>query len=230
MLISHEHRFIYIKTRKTAGTSLEIGLSPHLGERDVITRLNDEEEAMRSEIGGRHAQNRVVPRSSWRGRDWAKAALGRPPVWWQHTPAYVVRRYLPAQQWDDYFSFTIDRNPWDLVVSAHHWWQKRTGRQVTFREFVFSDACAKYSNWDMYAIDGTPVVDRVYRFGELAEVLAELGQRMGLDHPPSLPRAKGGLRTGTPPYREVYDDETRDRVAEVFRREIDTFGWAFGED
>ncbi|TAE88318.1 MAG: hypothetical protein EAZ65_02830 [Verrucomicrobia bacterium] len=37
MVISHKHRFIFIKTAKTAGTSIEAFLSPHCGPDDVFT-------------------------------------------------------------------------------------------------------------------------------------------------------------------------------------------------
>ena len=37
MIISHEHKFIFLKTRKTAGTSIELALSDLCGARDIIT-------------------------------------------------------------------------------------------------------------------------------------------------------------------------------------------------
>jgi hypothetical protein len=39
MIISHEHKFILLKTRKTAGTSIEIALSRFCGDDDVITPI-----------------------------------------------------------------------------------------------------------------------------------------------------------------------------------------------
>ena len=37
MIISHRHRFIFIKTQKTAGTSIEVFLSGLCGPEDVVT-------------------------------------------------------------------------------------------------------------------------------------------------------------------------------------------------
>ena len=40
MIISHKYKFIFIKTRKTAGSSIEYNLSNYLGDDDVITPLD----------------------------------------------------------------------------------------------------------------------------------------------------------------------------------------------
>jgi predicted chitinase len=36
MIISHKYKFIFIKTRKTAGTTIEYNLSKYLGNDDII--------------------------------------------------------------------------------------------------------------------------------------------------------------------------------------------------
>jgi len=40
MIISHKYKFIFIKTRKTAGSTIEYNLSSFLGPNDVITPLD----------------------------------------------------------------------------------------------------------------------------------------------------------------------------------------------
>jgi hypothetical protein len=39
VIVSHEHRFIFLKSQKTGGTSLELALSRVCGPEDVITQL-----------------------------------------------------------------------------------------------------------------------------------------------------------------------------------------------
>ena len=55
MIVSHEHKFIFLKTKKTAGTSIELALSQLCGPDDIITPLTQIDEALRA--GGRGAQN-----------------------------------------------------------------------------------------------------------------------------------------------------------------------------
>src|SRR5262245_14307166 len=44
MIISHEHQFIFLKTRKTAGTSVELALRQLCGPDDIIAPIGDAEE------------------------------------------------------------------------------------------------------------------------------------------------------------------------------------------
>ena len=57
MIISHDYKFIFLKNRKTAGTSIEIALSKFCGPNDVITPISPEDEATRKELGYRGPQN-----------------------------------------------------------------------------------------------------------------------------------------------------------------------------
>jgi len=41
MIISHTHKFIFIKSEKTAGTSIEAALSRYCSGDDVVTPIND---------------------------------------------------------------------------------------------------------------------------------------------------------------------------------------------
>ena len=44
MIISHEHKFIFLKTKKTAGTAIEAALSELCGPSCVITPYREESE------------------------------------------------------------------------------------------------------------------------------------------------------------------------------------------
>ena len=77
MIISHKHKFIFIKTHKTAGTSLEIALSKYCGEEDVITPISDKDEQIRRNLGYRVAQNYIISFGNYTFFDWLKYIVTR---------------------------------------------------------------------------------------------------------------------------------------------------------
>jgi len=60
MIISHKYQFIFLKTAKTAGTSIEIALSRFCGQDDIITPVSVEDELKRQAAGGVAPQNYLV--------------------------------------------------------------------------------------------------------------------------------------------------------------------------
>lgn len=58
MIISHEHRFIFLRTAKTASTSIETALSRICGDRDILTPDSPEDDRRKLEMGG------VFPRTT----------------------------------------------------------------------------------------------------------------------------------------------------------------------
>src|SRR5688500_5370474 len=98
MIISHESSFIFLKTRKTAGTSLDVALSRFCGPMDVITPLNPDGAEMRGNLGYLGPQNYQVPLSQWRPKDVGKLLIKKKrTIYSQHMPAKDLRKRLPPK-------------------------------------------------------------------------------------------------------------------------------------
>lgn len=121
-MIFHKHKFIYIKTEKTAGTRLKVALSKFCGKDDIITPISSKDEKIRSDFGFLGAQNYVIPFSTYSAADFVRALIRKKRLRFEnHCPAAFVKKYIGKEIWDSYFKFSVERNPWDKVISFYYW-------------------------------------------------------------------------------------------------------------
>jgi Sulfotransferase family len=225
VIVSHTHKYIFIKSLKTAGTSIEAALSQHCGENDMVTPLGD----------------------YWFNRDergkWIHSSMNA-EGFSQHDPAAEVRRKVPPEVWNRYFKFSIARNPWDRVVSLYSWEARnrpalKPARRLyhrlgvpfnefretkkLFREFVAGDWT---TNDRFYLIDGELCVDFVIRYEHLVRDFDEVRRRVGLPAM-TLPHLKTGLRAGEHGYTDYYDEMGKAIVAQRHEKDISLFGYVF---
>ena len=231
MILSHRHRFIFIKTTKTASTSVEIALSRLCGPEDIITPLAPRDEALRQQWRGRSPQHHLKPLRAYRFRDWWRLVRRgqRANLFYNHIPARKIRDLVGPEIWDGYYKFCFERNPWDRVISYYYWRRQRRGLTLSLQDFIRSDQLlrVKETGWGLYTIDGQVAVDRLCRYETLAEDLTQVLAGLGLEAPLSLPRAKADLRDDRRPYQTVLGPAERDRIAEVFADEIELLGYRF---
>ena len=247
MIISHRHKFIYLKARKVAGTSVEVALAQHCGEGDIVTPVGafnpnwDEEEY-------------AHPGKKSRGYS-------------RHLPLIPVRRRLGRKLWDAYFKFAVTRNPWDLVVSQYHWatrgdyadaYKGRVRRSLkrfwayppkvrkNFRtlgtslartflkmdvvkfDFLVRHMLRYYPLNDRFYFDrsGSVGLDFLIRYENLQDDYTSVCARIGI--PPSkLPSLKTSTRSERRHYSTHYDDRTQELVRKAYHRHIDQFGYRF---
>lgn len=220
MLISHTYKLIFIKTKKTAGSSVESLLVDNFFDEEIDMCTG-------SIIDGTPRVN-MPPKS--------------PAEPDGHKPWHLVKNYVTKDQWNEYTKFTIERNPWDKLVSDFFWQKNLHDDKIEWDdddvynfEWYVDNFCNKLvvapSDWNLYADKSGPVVDNVIQYGNLKQELAELLTSNGVPITEDIiesTRKKSGLRKVH--YTEMYQNEEYiDKVAKMFSKEIEYFGYKFGE-
>jgi hypothetical protein len=229
MIVCHEHRFIFVKTRKTAGTSTELALSRlATGEADVVTPVSPGDEELRP--AGSPPRNHLapIPLGRWSRRPALRQLVrGRRPredLFWKHMSAEEIRARLP-EEWATYFTFAFVRNPWDYTVSRLFWERHRHDDPG----LTVDDVLARWDpsqNWRQITIDGHVALDFVGRYENLPSDLDAALRRVGVDLQEPLPRAKAGTgRRGH--YRELLEPRHVEEIRRRCAAEIEHFGYEF---
>jgi len=232
MIISHAHKFIFIKTKKTAGTAIEAALSELCGPDDVITPYRAESEEDRK---GRPPQNFRIEHKLKPQRPLWRKLLGRPERYYhrsvgyyEHMPAWRVRTYVGEEIWESYFKFAFDRNPWDRQVSWYFYKTKSKRWRPNFERFMGNKRRAYVDNYQLYTIDGAPALDLIGRYESLDDDLNKALQLAGISRKIEVPRTNVGRdRDSARDYHAMYNDETRALVAKWYQPEIKLLGYGF---
>lgn len=228
VIISHRHRFIFVKTRKVAGSSIELYLRQFCGPEDVITPLMEEAElAGRTDLAGPSPTGKRLARP-WHmtPRRWKK--LIRERKWpvirtiWSHQPARRIREYVGEDVWNSYFRFSVTRNPWDRAVSSHYWLKSMKMRRYPSIDETIENLD---KDWENMSIDDRLAVDYVIRYENLLEDFQVVCDRIGIPRPTELPRLKSDTRPANTAPTLVLTEEQIRRIGQVCRREIETFGY-----
>lgn len=111
MIVSHKHKFIFVKTHKTSTQTFFNVIKSHLGENDVL--VGDEKVPHPDDNSILYDTSLNVDKrfdTGLSGED-ARRVMGN------HIPWFTIKRIVGDDIWDSYTKFTIERDPHDRLVS-----------------------------------------------------------------------------------------------------------------
>lgn len=173
MLVSHKHRFIFIKTRKTAGTSVEVELAKIMVPTDLVTPVIPAVEGH-------------VPRNH--------------DGFWNHMPARKARRAIGRDIFDSYLKFAIEREPVDKCISFYSMVRNSPShkRQIGSWDDFVRKGPHPVDTSIYTSVFGKLMVDRILRYENLEADLTSLMGELGVEFRGIKSKAKGGWREEQP--------------------------------
>jgi hypothetical protein len=229
MILSHKYKFIFIKTAKTAGTSIEVFLSKHCGPQDIVTPIAPP-------VQGHQPRNyegfiNPIPEILERPDklfSTVRRTMTSCTKFYNHMPAREVKNRVPANVWNGYFKFCVERNPWDKVLSHYHMHAARAGGALSLDEYLgrgrFPINYFRYTDRSGEKF----FVDRIIHYENLLAELGEVFAQLTIPFDGTLgAAAKSEYRIDRRPYQQVFNDEQRRIVEKAFSKEIELHGYRF---
>ena len=149
--------------------------------------------------------------------------------WLQHTTLKEMQINFKINT-KDFFTFTCVRNPWSRSVSSFFYEHRFNSKLTCFKNFIKKPTYANnqhaLSQYE-YIIDhkNCPSVDFIMKLETLQEDFNTVCDKIGIPRQQPPHRNK----TNHKHYTEYYDDETREIVAKKYAKDIEYFGYQFGE-
>jgi len=222
MLVSHVNRFIYTKTIKTAGTSVESYFEPYCVKQEEWTISHSRGEYV-SEFG-------IVG-----------ARVGSPIelqtcIWWNHMPAKTIRALLGEHVWNQYFKFCVVRNPFEQLVSAMHFFLPLTNPGVMERIKTSEDLKSLFEKWlksiplpidrNKYMVDDKYCMDFVIRFESLTEGIEEVCKKLNIEFQHQrVPYLKQSKRPKID-LKDYFTKASIDMVTRAYEYELEKFNYS----
>ena len=171
------------------------------------------------------------------GQDW-----GRVEKKTKHLIASTAKK-IYAQYWNEYFKFSFVRNPWDRMVSMARY-PKYSGvrlkeNSINFNRYLKNfpslevDPRSESKNDNFKPSKGSVYLNIlnkelnfIGKFENLQEDFNTVCDKIGIPRQQLLHENPSRHKH----YAKYYDDETRQIVAEKYAKDIEYFGYKFGED
>jgi len=226
-MISHKHKFIFISPPKTGSTSLLSALLPYADFKSVVEQLQwntfdfyEHSLDFKQKAWNYFTHNQRTDKLLKRSSDPRKHAnLG------SYTARHIER----------YQIFCVIRNPFDRIFSMWKWENSVKGffegidyQKLEFREYLLKNMRDWYFK-PQYDFIHTDHIDinrvNLIRFENLQNDTNTICDKIGIERQ-QLPHKN---KTNHKHYTEYYGDETREIVAEKYAKDIEYFGYKFGE-
>jgi hypothetical protein len=207
MIVSALHKFIFVAVPKTGTHAVRRALREHLGPQDL------------EQVGLFVTKKFPIPQL-------ARLQHG-------HLSLQQVRPYLRPEEFDGFFKFAIVRNPFDRFISYCAFMTRAQGEfdrdpRGVMRHFAIAAPPTHHilfqpQNLLLTDDQGRLLTDYVGRAERMQESYDEIARRIGIPTT-TLQRVNSSKRRD---YREYYDAELIERVAEIYARDLELFDYRF---
>lgn len=166
MVISHKYKFIFIKTRKTAGTSVEVELNKILGPDDIATPIFPKVES--------HSPKNF------------RFGHGENDFFFNHISAKKVKSIIGDKIFSNYFVFCVEREPVDKCIShysmatSYPFSVKNNFVDLTFNQYISRELFV--NDFDKYTNDeGKLIINKIIKYENLKEELSQITKNLGFN-------------------------------------------------
>lgn len=247
MILSKKHKFVFVKGKKVAGTSLEVLLSSICGPEDIITPITPIDELYRIKNSRRFAQNygakidahndfissfKTLPKNEIINIKKPKSTF------YNHMP-YCEILNLYEKISCDWIVFAVERCPYQKIISFANWQlnleqYKKNGKPMASNfevlkrqvyKLIENGNLTKVKNIDLYKDDEGFVKTQILRYERLEKDIEGLMSKLGINKYPKLQHFKKGMHAIKIDLHDILSSDQLKEINHLFKEEFELFGY-----
>jgi len=202
MILSDKYKFIFVRPQKIGGTSLESAISKL--DKDSFKYEKDEKQRLENILN--HPQDPY------------------------HISGEDIKKIISKEKYNSYFKFSFTRNPWARMVSLYKYFSNQPHQPMVVKNRTFKIFLIEgNSTWWYGAFDNhVDFIGDIDFIGKIENLQNDFDYVCEKIVAPKI-KIPHKNKTNHKHYTKYYDDETREIVAERFAKDIEYFGYEFGE-
>ena len=236
MIISFKHKFIFIKTYKTAGSSIESYLYQFLNPNDIYAHTADNNGI--NCWGEFDPENKL---SKFFDVDTYNERISKKLRFYAHMPIWLIKDRLDIWSnklkfdiFENFYKFGVIRNPFDLVVSDFFWRKNsKLIKEKSFNEIIQELKDNKYQTYGLLNLNKLMdkkqeniLCDYIVKYENLNEELSKIFNKLKIPFNGKLDIFKKRFDRERN-YQKFYNESSRKLVESIFYKEIDMFKYKF---
>ena len=236
MIISFKYKFIFIKTYKTAGSSIESYLYKYLNSNDIYAHTADNKGInCWGEFDPENQLSNFFEKKTYQER------IAKKLRFYAHMPAWLIKdrldlysRKIKFDIFDNFYKFAVIRNPFDLVVSDY-FWRKNSNliKEKSFDNILKELDENKYQTYGLLNLNKLMdanleniLCNYIIQYENLNEGLSIVFDKLKIPFNGKLEIYKKKFDRDKN-YRKFYNNESKKLIEDIFWKEIDMFNYKF---
>tara|TARA_B100000029_G_C17556622_1_gene951887 strand:- start:1113 stop:1868 length:756 start_codon:yes stop_codon:yes gene_type:complete len=198
LIISHKKKFVFIRTGKTASSSMEVYLSQFCSRKDTITTLGafaeDDEDEFKKKHGLPGAQNYILKKKSFGIKNFLNFNFINNVNVNSHDPIDKVLKSEIGNKIKDYFFFCLIRNPFDWIVRSFWWdlylkkkknlnWINNANKNQLIKIFknFLDETSYEYFNRQKNIVTNNNINIKIYKYEDFDENIKIIKKKLSLN-------------------------------------------------
>ena len=230
--VKNENPFIFVHLPRTAGRSITQALESAVNEKYILKFIQPHPINIRykNDDGSYEYEKRVVRQL---GLDPPSISNLRSKEDESYTFLHSSLEDFSAalnSDLEEYYKFTAVRNPWDMVLSYHNYSNHIRKLHEPFNEKRFTEesipfVATHHDQVKMVSLNGKIKLNKFIKFENLKQGFKEILADLKLPQT-DLPNIREGSKS-VKDYRKFYNDESREKVEDLFKDYIEIFNYEF---